>query len=443
MKKYSKIIFGIMTIMPALSFADGLVPKNCTINNIYHETGIVEVDQPLRFVRMLYDGAVEVSPGASGYIMCGNEKVAETASIEVSNDYLESVGTIGNVFMRFSEECLPKGEKYTFYLPAGSINLVDNKDMTNDEILYPFEIPTDIGLGNFHRDNGCEIISSKSDITCSWGYETSPVGCPEWELYREGDLVRKYPAYIGWDWGIGYADFSPSEEIHFEKGVRYSLVLPEGSVRASREDIVNKRSVLEFVGGYADLIPSPAYNECRLSDKKADMLTEVNFYFDTPVSLVPGKPILFYEENHRDDIIVTALPTISYYDGEKTIVTVDFYGPVLFVYLDPEKVYTLEMPEGTVVTSKGDIAVNKTQTTNIGGTTGLSENKIGESKIKVDGKSISVSGINSGVSLTLYDISGRVVKTITGSSEYVSMEVEDTGIYILVVGGKSFKVVVR
>ena len=41
------------------------------------------------------------------------------------------------------------------------------------------------------------------------------------------------------------------EEIRFEKGVNYKLVLPAGSVHARfRDDIVNEKAVFNFVGGY-------------------------------------------------------------------------------------------------------------------------------------------------------------------------------------------------
>lgn len=62
--------------------------------------------------------------------------------------------------------------------------------------------------------------------------ETEPVGEPKFILNREDIKVREFPARVGWDWDKGQAYAEVKEELRFEKGVNYKLVLPAGSVHA-------------------------------------------------------------------------------------------------------------------------------------------------------------------------------------------------------------------
>ncbi len=337
--------------IPSLCMAAGLVPEQCCLG---HNEFRGILDRPLQTIGFSFDGRIEAVSDARAFVTFEGSEVAASVSFEVRNHEGEK-RTQGWVYFKFSGECLPKGKEYTLHVAPGSIMLSKDNTVTNDELLIDFRIPEDIGEATFFPESG-SVLTGENTISCSLGHETIQVGQPEWELYREGELVRTYPAYVTSDWDLGQAYLDFGETVHFEKGVSYRLMLPAGSVCTHREDIVNTDAVFDFIGGYAEPIECPSYHWCSLFDNRDGIVNEVRLFFRMPISLIPDKPILLTESGDDDSRSWEAMPSLSEENGE-WVLTADFEG----VRLKSGNAYSIVVPEGTVVTAEGDVAVNRTQ----------------------------------------------------------------------------------
>ena len=99
------------------------------------------------------------------------------------------------------------------------------------------------------------------------------------------------------------------EELRFEKGVSYSLVLPAGSAHAMyRDDIVNEEAVFNFTGGYEETVSPLNYVWCSLYTNHSDVLDIVSFTYDRPVRVAEGAKLQLWEN-----------------DGEKLVKEADAY----------------------------------------------------------------------------------------------------------------------
>ena len=93
------------------------------------------------------------------------------------------------------------------------------------------------------------VVSEESRIGFYFDTEIAAVDGAALTLLREGIPVGTYPCKASWDWDLGYAGVDFGERMKFEDGVRYSLMLPEGSVSSlHRPDILNREETLSFTG---------------------------------------------------------------------------------------------------------------------------------------------------------------------------------------------------
>ena len=342
--------------LPTLCMASGLVPEQYYFGNFGSREAL---DRPLDNFQLSFDGGVQASSEARAYVTHDGAEVASSVSIEVKN-YEGERRTQGWVWFFFSGECLPKGEEYTLHVAPGSIMSSDDKTVSNDEILVDFHIPEDIGEAHFEYYSNGQTIEGEDSFSCSWRHETSPVGEPEWELYREGVLVRRYPADVTSDWDLGQARVDFDGMMHFEQGVNYRLVLPAGSVCTYREDIMNTEVSLDFVGGYTEPVEYPAYHWCSLFDNTDGVVNEVSLYFRMPIKLTGENPMILTESFEGVESSWEAMPTLSEENGE-WVLTADFGG----VELKSGGSYTVYLTEGSVVSTEGDVAVNRSQSSQI------------------------------------------------------------------------------
>lgn len=352
MKKITLLSSAVLIAMGSFGAYASLVPEQCSI-------GERPLDKPLRHVALSFDEEVSICKNAKAFVTNNGETVAEAVNLSISNNILGK-DCQGWLNIEFDGECLPTGLQYVMHITAGSIT-TDN-GIFNEEILIPFEVPANLGEVHFNMVEQNSEIESLQLLSCSWMFETLPVGEPEWELYRDGELVRKIRAEVTSDWDLGSAFLNFGETIHFEKGIDYSIVLPEGSVSAEHPGIVNKETILNFTGGYAGPLPSPSFIWCSLYADIPDIVNEVSFHFDIPIVLVPDKPIYFVE-NGPDNRRWSAVPYLTESDG-LWIVTADFGGVELISGMG----YTVEIPESTIVTANSDIAVNKKSSVSISNT---------------------------------------------------------------------------
>ena len=131
---------------------------------------------------------------------------------------------------------------------------------------------------------------------------------------------------------------------------------------------------------------------------------------------------------------IGATPTLREEDG-KWILSADFRG----VALESGESYTVEIPEGTLVTAEGDIAVNSRQTSE-----SISGIEVTESvgvTVSASGGGITVSGIALDTPVTVYDSSGRRLAQIGRTDGTATFGATGGGVCIVTVGGRTLKII--
>lgn len=285
---------------------------------------------------MYVSTGIELTETACAYISSEEEFVREPDSIRVENHQLGSGGIDGQLSLLFDNELLPLGKTYTVHLAEGSIRMMDNPEVTNDEINMTFVVPADLGVARFYYQPGAEI-SRERFINCYWSYETLPIGEPDWEVYCNGLLVRRYPAHVSYDWDMGSCDLDFGKYIHFERGSYYSVCLSEGSVCGFREDLINKEAGLSFVGRYTGNIERPLVIWSSLDERRPEEIGEVIYGFGMSIQTIEGKTLRIYEQGSEENI-GTAIPTITSENGE-WLLHADFGR----IGLRPDKAYIIEI----------------------------------------------------------------------------------------------------
>lgn len=341
---------------------DTLQPESC---NLGHRP----FTAPLSFAYFTFDGGIKLMDGATATVECDGKTVATAVKLEISN-YRGVKRTQGTLTALFEEMLLPKGQTYKLCIPSGTISKEDDDEIMNSDITQTFSVPENLGPGRFDVADGV-IITKTSRYAgglypCFWGIETEAVGDPSFILYREGIAIREFPAYVTWDWDLGQAYPEIEEEMRFEKGVNYSLVLPAGSVHAMhRDDIVNEDVALNFIGGYEETIPPLQYSWCSLFSNHSDILYEITFSYDRPVRVSENAVIqLWYADG--SEMVKEAAAYINT-DINCWAVSANFDG----YEMTSERGYTFIIPEGTVISENGDPLVNPYCSVPIAGGSGI------------------------------------------------------------------------
>lgn len=368
------------------------VPESCTV-------GDRPFTSPLESIGFFFDGGIKLLDGASAVVKCDGETVATASRLEVNNsDY--KTGTQGILGIYFESQLLPKGKEYTLSIaPASIASEADGAE--NAEIKQSFSVPENLGEAWFDVKDGVTIDKTTASgglYSCYWGIETEPVGDPYFILYREGVAVREIPARVSWDFDLGQAHPQVSEEMCFEKGVHYSLVLPAGSAHARyRDDIVNEKVMLNFIGGYEEPVPQLNYTWCSLYNDHSDVLNVVTFRYDRPVRVAEGAKIQLWE----GDCKKLVMEADAYLDTLVNCwdVSADFGG----FRMESEAGYTFVIPEGAVIAETGDPVVNPRNVLSVGGGAGVD----------------SVLNGDADADAPIYDLSGRRVTSPRSGSVYI------------------------
>lgn len=310
--------------------------------------------------------------------------------------------------------------------------------ISNEEISEEFSVPETLGAANPTIEDG-SVIEKTDRIGFYFRYETEPVGNPKIKLLREGVTVREYDCDVSWDWNNGYAGIYFGGMIKFEEGVRYSVQLPEGSISSLyRSDIVNEWAEVSFVGGSADPIKPVKYVWCSLYDSQpAEVLGEVKFFYDQPVSLTENPVAQLY--NDKKGLIVKEIyPVLAEGNGRYEL-TADFVN----VPLAAEDKYSIIIPEGTLVTKSGDVSVNQRNVIPVGKTDYVAGVDAMGITIKVDGGSVQISQAAKGSDIRLLSLDGEILNVAKVYSENVYIPVPKSGTYLLVINSKTYKVIVE
>ena len=370
-----------------------MLPESCTDGNR-------PFTRPLDEIGFYFDGGIKLLDDAKAVVMCNGETVATASRMEVSN-YTSSKRTQGALAIFFDDQILPKGKEYTLKVAAASI-ASETDGTKNAEFTQSFSVPENLGPAHFHVEDGVTIAKTSRYggglYPCYWGIETEAAGEPSFILYREGVAVREFPAYVTWDWDLGQAYPEIEEEMCFEKGVHYSLVLPAGSAHAMyRDDIVNEEVVLNFIGGYEETVPPLNYVWCNLFTDHSDVLNIVTFTYDRPVRVAEDAKLQLWEiENNT---LVSEADAYLDIQANCWNVCADFGG----FQMQPEKGYTFVIPEGAVIAENGDPVVNPRNAIALNGSSGI-EN------ISIEDKDCDAS---------VYDLFGRKVHVPQSGTIYI------------------------
>lgn len=327
-----------------------LVPEVCNV-------GDRPFTSPLHEIYFNFDGGINLLEEASAIVECDGKTVTTATNIEVSN-YRGKKRTQGTLVLTFDEQNLPKGKSYTVCVAPGSISQEDNAEIQNPAITQGFYVPENLGEARIDCKDGAVISTVSPSVyygfpTFYWSIETEPAGDPYFILYREGVAVRELPAHICWDWDLGQARAEVSEPMNFEQGVRYTLTLPAGSAHAMRrDDIVNEEVSFNFVGGYTEPIQNLTYSWCSLFTDHSNVLNEVTFTYNRPISLAEDAVIQLWYADESELIMET--PAYINTDVNCFAVSADFGG----YEMTSDRGYTLVIPEGTVIADYGDPVMN-------------------------------------------------------------------------------------
>jgi hypothetical protein len=421
----------ILAIAPALNgLASGLVPEQCTI-------GDRPVCYPIVDIGFTFDGAIAIVENSTATVFFDGQPV-ETGVLSCSN-YTGKKRTQGTAVITFdSPLILPKGKSYRLVVPEGVIFREGNPDISNEEIGVEFSVPATIGPARPSIEEG-SIVENAKRIGFYFGVETAPIENGKATLLRENVPVREYDCDVSWDWNLGYAGIDFGEKINFENGVRYSILLQEGSISALyRPDIVNEEAVVSFIGGYAEPVKPIQYIWCSLYDHHpTDVLGEVKFFYDLPISLSANPLIQLYIEN-ENLIVKEVVPTVSR-ENEYWVLTADFEDTPLV----SEEGYSIIIPEGTLVTEDGDIVVNQRNVMTIGNSSGVSDIKDSNHNITVLNGMISIDNASNGNHITLYSLDGQVVYSAESNGRTVQIPIKANGIYLLSINGQTYKIAVK
>lgn len=428
MKKHLLISLIGLCLAATSVYADGgkvLTPKQCTI-------GDRPVYNPISEIDFTFAESIGVAADAKAIITCGGETVATGAITE--RNYHGQYSTEGIATITFDKLILPKGKTYSLEIPAGAIYEKETPTVKTENLKVDFEVPANIiNIDCTVRNES--VVESAHNICFYYNTETEPIGKPTMTLYREGVPVRTFEAHIAWDWDLGQASADFGTKMNFEKGVRYSLVLPAGSLSPRfRTDITNEETRVDFVGGYTEPAASIDYVWCSLYDEHiTDVLGKVRFFYKQAIMLSPNPKILLLDGN--DELLKEVTPTLGEEKGQ-WVVSCDFEGAKV-----PENGCNIVIPEGTIISAEGNVAVNARSSFSVNGSTGLGKASAGSIKVKVADRQIIIDNAPVGKTLSVYSAEGKKVAARLIASPYFTMELEANGIYIVSINGKSYKVV--
>lgn len=426
MKNYLLISIIGLCMLSIPAYADGdetLTPRKCSIENKL-------VYEPINEVYITFASHIGIAKDAKATITCDGKTMA-TGVIGSYTYKEEGIATIA-----FDKIVLPKGKSYKLEIPAGAIYLEGTPTVKTGNLKFDFTVPEKITGAECTVENGSVVVTERS-IWFYYKTETEPIGNPTMTLYREGVPVRTLKAHVGWDWDLGqvYADFG--KEMNFEKGVHFSLVLPEGSLSPRfRTDITNEEARVDFIGGYTKPLESISYVWCSLFDNhNIDVIDEVRFFYNQAVVLSPNPKILLL--NVDQTLIKEVIPVLTEENGQ-WVVSCNFGGVKV-----PEKGCCITIPEGTVISANGDVVVNAKNTFDVNVTTKIGNVSNRNIEVKASDGRVVIDNAPIGGKLYVYSAEGKKVAERLVSSPRLTLELPSKGIYIVAINGKAYKVNIR
>lgn len=273
----------------------------------------------------------------------------------------------------------------------------------------------------------------------------------EFTLFREDKPIKKYPvnfwkSIIENHYLMEFAGIDFGKDLGFENGVNYSLELSKGSVSAMhRPEIVCKNGCLKisFTGSSKEeVIPvrhsrtNVAYFRSLL--RRNGSCGEIRFYYNhKPGQLGFGiDPKVLLEE---DGVVIKEVkPTLTEENGILVLVA-DFEETPA----NPEKQYSIVIPEGTLISQEGIITLNQRNVLSVNGTTDIQEIDDTDMAVNIEKGILTLNGIEKGTHTAVFSLDGKQIHSAVSEGSTVEIPVLDTGIYILKVGERVQKINVK
>lgn len=428
-KKFSFVLMLFLTIALGGN-ATGLSPWQCSI-------GDKPVYDSIDDISFNFDVAIDIVENSTASIYNTDNESIATGNLRVFN-YTGANSTTGTAIIAFEEPLLlPKGETYKLVVAKDLIFNKEEPSVSNDELSVEFEVPATLGSAKPSVKDGTTIASAER-FSFTFNTEISAIEGAKFILERNGKQVRSYSCTATWDWNLGVATMDFGGAINFEKGVEYSIIMPEGCVSSFyRSDITNAETSVNFIGGSAEPFMPIKYTRCSLIDNSDNgLLGKVNFYYDLRIGLVANPVVSLY--NVSDDVMVKdVVPALSEENGE-WILSADFENiPVI-----QGKEYSVIIPEETIVSLNGDVLVNAREVMPINNISGISRTSDSTGNFSINNRTITINQIAGGSDIRLVSLDGRTICRSASDSETFSVSVESSGIFLLQINGKTFKIVI-
>lgn len=336
------------------------------------------------------------------------------------------------------------GTTYKIIAPANILYLTDNSNVQNEEIVKEVRIPDKISAFDTGFDK--DIVDGKvvtwpiksergvSFLTC---IELDPdYYCEDGSvILRKNVPIMKFPVKGAWDFNLGQTYVNFGQTLNFEKGVNYSFVLLENSVRSRhRDDLYNAEARRDFVGAYDRTFDPIEYQSCNVENETGiKQLGEVTVSYNTPVALAPDARLQLLDSD--GNLIKEAVASISENAGEWVLST-DFGG----INLDDDKNYLLVIPESTVVGTGSDITVNNRTLIPLNGYVLSVDNyKADETRVSRHGDILHINNVHPGAAIAIYSAEGTMRKRFKAEDANISMPIAHKGMLIVKVDGKAYK----
>lgn len=402
-------------------FAASLVPWQNTISGrpVYY---------PIADVGFYFDCLVGVHDGSVAMVVSDGQTIA-VGSLSVSN--YSSNKEHGIVVVTFPDPLvLPKGKSYKIVVPKGTVFKEGEPSLTNDEISVDFEVPATVGSVRPDIEEGA-VVKERSRMSFDFPTETEGVEGAQIKLLREGVTIREYACEAGWDFNLGRAAVDFGKEIRFEDGVKYTIVLPEGSVYARlRRDIMNDEAAVNFFGG--SVVTPLQYVGCSI-DGADGHVGKVYLEYGQPIGVCGNKAIQLY--NKTDGVVAEEATAELYENDGRWVLTADFRNAAV----GQDKEYCVIIPEGMVVTKEGDVTVNARCVISVGELDGISQMAAENISVETQNGVILVSGMKEKCHISLHTLGGKTLCDMYASGN-TAIPMPATATYILSVDGKSMKI---
>lgn len=434
-----KSLFSIIPLlcMSICASAGVLKPVQISVNN--RNAAVREYDN-ISNVRFCFDTAISLKDDAVGYVYDDGNIVAKGSFsiVPLSNDK-EAQLNIENAPL-----LLPLGKEYSIVIPEGVFLSVGNTEDRSDRIELKCNIPekfsdfdTDIDYQLPDGTHAQHPLLSEGTFMFYYCIELASVDNAKMILCRNDIPIMEFPVGGGWDFGMGFTTTKFGRMLNFEKGVKYTFILPEGSVCSKlRDDMVNAEAKKECYGGYERNFAPIEYESCDVANQAGmSQLNVVKIDYSTPVALAPQARLQLL--NAEGDVLKEASATLAESLGTYTL-TADFDC----VRLDEGSGYVLCIPEATVVGTGEDITVNARNLIPLNGyelsvdnvNAGLSHVRLADGQLHID-------NLRHGDRISVYTVDGTSLGQAVATGHSVTVQLPQGTVFCIAnVNGRAYKV---